>query len=108
MTNAMIILLEQIRLLDEGKIKTTGNVLTYIDADGEHQISEPEPIHTFAHWKSLGYCVKKGEKAVAKFGIWKYRAKADENEEGQQIDENKMFIKLSSFFSQSQVERIST
>ena len=32
-------------------------------------IDEPEPIHTFAPWKALGFKVKKGEKSIAQFVI---------------------------------------
>ena len=66
------------------------------------KIQPNEEIHTFQHWKSLGYSVRKGEKAVATFPIWKYatKKKSDEDEE----PSGKMFLKNSAFFASSQVE----
>ena len=92
MTNAAIIMQEQVNLLEQGKIKAMqigGNVL-------------PEPIHTFMKWKELGYSVKKGEKAITKLTIWKGITKKNDKEE----DETKMFMKTSAFFAFSQVEKI--
>lgn len=105
MTNAMIIFNEQLRLLREGKIGTTGRTLVYADEDGKHEMQEPEPIHTYAHWKSLGFIVKRGERAVAKFGIWKYRSKRTMTDDGQEINEDKMFLREASFFAYSQVSK---
>jgi len=33
---------------------------------------EDLPLHTFQEWKTRGYSVKKGEKAVLHVDIWKY------------------------------------
>lgn len=62
-------------------------------------------IHTYQCWKSLGYQVKKGEKAIAKFAIWKYTKgkKKDESEEEAQANGH-CFMKLSAWFSDEQVE----
>ena len=65
-------------------------------------------------WKQLGYQVKKGQKAVASFTIWKHTSKKEEMEvtytDGtkgiEEVDNSRMFMKLSSFFSASQVEKI--
>ena len=59
-------------------------------------------IHTYQGWKSRGYQVQKGEKAIAKFSIWKYvtRKKKDGSEE------QKMFLKNSAWFTQKQVSKI--
>lgn len=111
MTNAEIIERESILLLQQGKIGTTGRVFktTVIDKDGneqEREFPEPEAIHTFAHWKSLGYRVKKGEHAVARFTIWKCASKTATDDDGNEIDLSKMFPKTACFFSRSQVEEV--
>lgn len=66
----------------------------------------PEAIHTFALWKQLGYSVKKGEKAIAKFAIWKHTSKTVENEDGEEEEKTNMFLKTAAFFKLSQVEKI--
>ena len=69
-------------------------------------ITEDDVIHTYGHWKSLGYTVKKGEKAVAKFPIWKYTKgkKKDMSEEEAQAN-GYCFMKNSSWFTDKQVEK---
>lgn len=64
-------------------------------------------IHTYAHWQSLGFQVKKGEKAVAKFPIWKYtsKKKKEETEEEAQVAGH-CFMKMSAWFTDQQVEPI--
>lgn len=114
MTNAEIIFSESCRLLKEGIITTTGRTILVEVIDGAtgepvtKSFDEPEQIHTFANWKAAGYTVKKGEKAIAAFPIWKYTAgktKTDEN--GEEIQANgRMFLKVSHFFKRSQVEPI--
>lgn len=104
MTNKQIIFTEEQNLAEQGKIKYTGRVAVMQDMDGEPvEFKETEQIHTFAAWKELGYVVKKGQKAVAKFPIWKYVSK--KNEETNKED-SKMFMKVAAFFSSSQVEKI--
>ena len=110
MTNADIIFANQMSLLKEGKIGTTGKFLTVVINDEEQTIPEPEPIHTFQMWKSLGFKVKKGEKAVAKITIWKYtngKKKEEETEEKIANMGGHCFMKASCFFSLSQVEKAS-
>ncbi len=67
-----------------------------------------EEAHTFAHWKHLGYCVRKGEHAAFSATIWKYaskrRAKTESDEE--QPTEGRMFMKKAHFFTASQVEAL--
>lgn len=82
MTNAEIVAMNMVMLINEGKMT--------IDED----------IHTFQGWKSRGYSVKKGEKCIAKFPIWKYTVKEKDGEE-----EAHTFMKNSCWFSTSQVER---
>ena len=62
-----------------------------------------EPINTYAHWRELGFQVKKGSKALIKIPIWKHVSKANK-ETGE--NEEKMFMKTAAFFGLSQVEPI--
>lgn len=81
-----------------------GNMVMLI-ADGV--ITEDNVIHTYAHWKSLGFQVKKGEHAIAKFPIWKYTKKKNKDmseEEAQQ--KGYCFMKNSAWFTDAQVEPI--
>lgn len=104
MTNAQIIFEESQRLAEQGIIQYTGREFTYEDADGNQVvIKETEPIHTYNAWKEMGYQVRKGEKAVAQFTIWKYRA-GKYNEEQETEEDGKMFMKKASFFTVRQVE----
>ena len=110
MTNVQIIMNESINLLENGIIKGTGRMMEAIitDKDGNEEkklIEEPEAIHTYATWKSLGYQVKKGEKAKASFMIWKY-VKGEKQEENDEEPESKMFMKKAHFFTIDQVEKI--
>ena len=73
-----------------------------------------EDVHTYAKWKSLGYQVKKGEKALFQTMLWKMKKgkKQDDNNEEQQDDKevkkyNNFFMAKSSLFGRSQVELIS-
>ena len=107
MTNEMIILWERVRLMESGVIGKTGRQFVIQDKDGNDRVlDEPEVIHTFAHWKELGYSVKKGEHAVASFPIWKGAERVVKDDDGKETDEKtvKMFMKTSFFFSAAQVE----
>ena len=113
MTNAMIILLESVKLMEEGVLKPTGEKIVVEMADGKKELDVPEPIHTYQAWKSLGYQVKKGIKAVAQFPVWKYiTSKMKEAEVRDDVDveqnESKGYcrMKLASFFTKEQVEKI--
>lgn len=119
MTNSEIIFQERTKLLKAGLIKGTGRFITMvvINAEGdeeEKQFEIPEELHTYASWKKLGYKVKNGEHAIAKFPIWKYTTKKvlDDNkqvvldEAGNEMETSNMFMKVSAFFSESQVERL--
>ena len=77
-----------------------------------------EEVHTFAMWKSLGYQVKRGEKALFQTMLWKMSKgkKQDnientdnENNENDNKDKKKQphfFLAKSSMFGRSQVELI--
>lgn len=113
MTNQMIIAAEQLRLVKEGKLGYTGRKIKVFNivTQQDEEIDEIQPLRTFAVWKSLGYKVKKGEKAIAKFPIWKFvvNSKSDEveiDENGDIVGQGKMFMKTSSFFTDTQVEKI--
>ena len=106
-TNAEIIARESQRLLAEGKIKPTGRVITAVTPAGDTiQIPETEAIHTFLTWKAQGYKVRRGEHAVARFGIWKYTRGRQANPEADPDEQQRgyCFMKESCFFSASQVE----
>lgn len=113
-SNAQIIFNESLDLMKEGKIGNTGRkiVITY-EKNGEkvtEAVMEPEPIHTYATWKALGYYVKKGEKAIASFTIWNYtngkkgEAAEEEQPEGL-IKSGYYYMKKAAFFKTSQVEK---
>lgn len=102
----MIIFNESQRLAEEGILNYTGREVTYTDENGEEKTyKEVETIHTYATWKELGYQVQKGEKAKAQIVIWKFVA-GKKNEETNEEQDNKMFMKKSSFFTLSQVKAI--
>lgn len=104
MTNAMIIMNESIRLMEEGVLNGSGEFVEVENEDGTKKTLElPEPIHTFNGWKALGYSVKKGEKSSIKFPIWKHTTKTvvkDDKEE----ERSQMFQKVAAFFTFAQVE----
>ena len=107
MTNAQIIFNEAVELMKNGKIGKTGRQYEAEDENGNKiMIDEPETIHTFQAWKAKGFCVKKGEKAVAQFYIWKCVSKEVENSDGMTEEQKRMFMKKASFFSASQVQEM--
>ena len=107
MTNAQIIFNNSLALMEQGILKGSGFFATMTDEDGnETQIEIPETIHTYAAWKSIGYQVKKGQKAKAAFTIWKYAESKKKNDEEEAEASGKMFMKLAHFFTADQVEKI--
>ena len=105
MTNAQIIFIEGQKLAEAGIINYTGRVLKALNPAGEEvEVKETEQIHTYAAWKELGYQVQKGQKAVAKFPVWKYTSK--KNEETGEEEKAHMFMKTASFFRLEQVAPI--
>ncbi len=109
MTNAQIIFNESCRLMEDGIIGTTGRKIIIEMEDGtEKELMEPEPIHTYQTWKALGYQVRKGEKTVAAFTIWKARTKkAEGSDEDGGSEETRMFMKTAHFFTMGQCDKIS-
>ena len=69
-------------------------------------ISENEDIHTFDYWRSIGYTVKRGEKAITALTIWKHTTKRTTNDDGTITDNSRMFLKKAYFFATHQVEKI--
>lgn len=109
MKNEQIIYEQAKALVESGVLKPTGRITTYLLIDGTiAELEEMPPIHTFSAWKQLGYNVKKGEHAIAKFPIWKYmEGKNVTDEDGtEKAESGKMFMKMSAFFSAEQVEPI--
>ena len=110
MTNAMIILMESVKLMEEGKLNGTGKFIEVEDGNGgKKQLEIPEAIHTYAKWKELGYQVRRGEKSEIKIQVWKYRGKTQTDEEsGETIETGKCFMKVAAFFTMAQVDAITT
>lgn len=73
-----------------------------IIANAKKQLGIEEACHTYAHWKSIGYQVRKGSKAMFKATIWKFVSK--KNDDGD--DDGRMFMKTASFFGASQVDPV--
>lgn len=69
-----------------------------------------EEAHTFAHWRTLGYSVRKGEHAAFSAVIWKYaskrKASAKVESDEEQPTEGRMFMKKAYFFTASQVDAL--
>lgn len=107
MTNATIIFTESFKLMKQGVLEGTGELVT-IDINGTPtEVELPEEIHTYQKWKELGYQVQKGQKAITQFPIWKYTAKKKkEDSEEKAQEEGHCFLKKASFFKKSQVEKI--
>ena len=112
MTNAMIILNESVKLMEQGLLKGTGEFVTVEDSEGNKtQLEMPEGIHTFNGWKERGYQVKNGEKSNIKFPIWKYtkKEKAEEEKTGNPLEDapiTNMFMKMSAFYTMAQAELV--
>ena len=105
MTNEQIIFNNRINLLNEGIIKGTGNIITVENEEGESfEVEEPEEIHTFLGWKSLNRQVKKGEKSIASFLIWKHTTRKPKNED--EDEKESLFMTKAFFFTESQTEAI--
>ena len=107
MTNAEIIDRAKIELFKQGILKGTGRMFEAVDKDGNPvMVPEIEQIHTFNGWKELGYKVKKGEHARARFSIWKYSTKEVEKEDGKTESKSAVFMKQACWFTADQVELV--
>lgn len=107
MTNAEIILENSMFLMEEGVLEATEETMI---VNGK-EVNVPEQIHTFDMWKKLGYQVQKGEHAVAKFKIWKFKPngkkKEEEAKEKDEVQTGRCFMKMAFFFTAKQVQPIS-
>lgn len=73
MTNEEIIRAERVRLMNEGRIGTVRETRV-IDEDGNLTvIREPDEIHDYETWRSLGQQVRRGSRAIARLRIRKGR-----------------------------------
>lgn len=71
------------------------------------------PFHTFAYWKSIGYHVRKGEKAIFSAELWKWTNKSPKSTAEEDPDmppapdgeTGHFYKKLSYLFSFAQVEK---
>lgn len=110
MTNEQIIFNASIALMNEGKIKGTGQFVTVELEDGSTGTLEiPEPLHTFATWKNYGRQIRKGEKCRARIDIWKHGKpkKVIDEETGEEVEKvGRMFMKTAYFFTYEQTEPI--
>ena len=82
------------------------NLYTQAEADSIMKEKGELPIHTFAKWKQLGFCVKKGEKATIKTSLWKninYKYKDEGNET---LSGTKIISAVAYLFTENQVEKI--
>ena len=105
MTNEQIILENRLLLLEMGELKPTGRTINFNGVEKQ----EPEEIHTFQAWKQLGFIVRKGEHAIAKFPIWKYKPGKKKDAEGDEDAAQKKgycFMKMAFFFTADQVDAI--
>ena len=106
LTNAQIIFNESVALMEKGIIGNTGHVLIVENKDGSKvPMPEPEPIHTFSGWKTLGFQVQKGQKAIATFPIWKHKppGKSKDKDTGEEVEHGEqMFMTKAFFFKKSQ------
>lgn len=111
MTNEEIVLKESIELMKQGILVCAGQIDFINEETGEKsKIDMPEAIHTYQEWKELGYQVKKGEHAIAKFAVWKpvKAKKKDEDQEDKNvivIQKQRFIMCNASWFKGSQVEK---
>ena len=62
-------------------------------------------LKTYAAWKSAGYQVKKGEKALLQVELWTpCKGKIENKEDEEKTEYTKMFLKKSSLFTIAQVK----
>lgn len=108
MTNAMIILMESVKLMEAGKLKGTGQYIEVETENGMKRLEVPEAIHTYKKWQELGYQVRRGETSEIKIRVWKYKGRVHTDEEsGDEIQTGgSCFMKLASFFTMAQVDAI--
>lgn len=110
-TNAEIVIAEQMRLLEEGVLHYTGRKVKGINllTGEECEIDEIQPLYTVARWNKMGYKIKKGEHAIARFSIWKYQTRKPKDVDEEEIQlqgRGYCFMKESNFFTDTQVVKM--
>lgn len=103
MTNSEIIERTSNALMEAGILKPIKQIEVQTE-NGTKLMDIPEPIHTFQGWRELGYTVRKGEHAVAKFPIWKHTVKKAKQEGEHDI--SKMFMQTAAWFTAAQVDKM--
>lgn len=78
------------------------NILIAV-AMAEHHISEP--VHTYENWKSKGFHVQKGEKALFQTKIWRPCKIKRTDKNGNVHSDMKLLLVNASFFGMSQVKK---
>ena len=105
MTNAEIIFANRVFLMEQEVIKgVPGTNFLWKDEQGERQILMPEEIRTCKDWNRMGYRVRKGEHAIAKFQIWmpkKGKSKTDDEDADEKA--KGFYLKMAFFFTIDQV-----
>jgi len=108
MTNEQILMVQKQKLAEAGVLKYTGKVFKGVNPAGEEiEIKEVEPIHTVKAWNDLGYYVKRGEHAKAKFPIWfwkKYK-RTDDTDDEKAGESGDCYMRTASWFTFDQVEK---
>ena len=105
MTNSRIVMNQALELMNQGILKPSGRMFIQELPDGTQvEMPEPEVIHTYSGWKKRGYQVRRGQKAVARFPIWKHGEQVDQ--ETGEVKDSHCFQKLAAWFTMDQVERV--
>lgn len=82
-------------------------IFTQAQADAFLTATGDLPIHTFAEWRKMGYCVRKGEKAKLVCDIWRMtNYKKKETEDDTEEKKDHFYLKTAYFFTAEQVEKI--
>jgi len=107
MTNNEIISNARFSLMEQGLLNGSGVFAEVVAEDGSRRTVElPEEIHTFQGWKARGFKVNRGEHSKIKLSIWKHTTRRVADEDGNEEDQDRMFMTDAYFFTPSQVAPI--
>ena len=81
-------------------------IYTKDQADALIKAGKDLGIHTYQVWKSIGYQVKKGQKAKIKTNLWRYREERTDKD-GTVVKQAGYYMTKSYLFTKDQVEKIS-